>query len=323
MSELAQIDISAEDFPAYRPEEYTREFFGKIGQGMELEMAPQTPIHIRVSALVLGAGVVVGGGSINAMTTHRTSGMRSDGNSDILVCFPRQRMLVRERGGREELAQSGQAVLGALDRPVSFVSREHRNDFVALQVSRQALAPYTTHLDDHLVRVSDPGDPRFRVLRDYAASLQPDVLAAPRLRDLAVRHLLELTALAIAPSADGRAAAMCGGLRAARLVEAKRAVMEHLEEPGLCADLVAGLMGVSERYVRKLFEEEPETFAEFVTRRRLERAVSLLLDPARPRRAILDIALSVGFADVGTFNRNFRSRFGRTPSDIRASRDQA
>lgn len=322
MGDLAQLELSTDDLPAYRPDEFAREFFGKLGQRMELEPARDAPIRIQVEALPLSAGVVAGSGEISAMTSHRTNAMRSDGNSDLLICFPAQRMLVREQGGDEHLALPGQAVVGSLDRAVSFVSPEQRNRFVTLQVSRQALSPYAASLD-HGVGVSDAGDPRFRLLRDYAASLEPGVLALPRLRDLAARHLLELTALALGPSADGRDAALRGGLRAARLAQAKRTIMAHLQEPDLCAAFVAKRIGVSERYLRKLFDTEAETFAEFVTARRLERAMALLSNPARRHRQILDIAFSLGFGDVRTFNRAFRARFGCTPSDVRAGRYQA
>ncbi len=322
MGDLAQLELSTDDLPAYRPDEFAREFFGKLGQRMELEPARDAPIRIQVKALPLSAGVVAGSGEISAMTSHRTNAMRSDGNSDLLICFPAQRMLVREQGGDEHLALPGQAVLGSLDRPVSFVSPEARNEFVTLQVSRQALSPYVSSVDQE-VGVSDAGDPRFRLLRDYAASLEPGVLALPRLRDLAARHLLELTALALGPTADGRDAALRGGLRAARLAQAKRTIMAHLQEPDLCAAFVAKRIGVSERYLRKLFDTEAETFAEFVTARRLERAMALLSNPARRHRQILDIAFSLGFGDVRTFNRAFRARFGCTPSDVRAGRYEA
>ncbi|MBN8830522.1 MAG: helix-turn-helix domain-containing protein [Sphingomonadales bacterium] len=317
MAEFRPIEISSEHLPVYNPDEFAREFFGRIGQRMELEPQKGTPITIRANALPLAPGLIAGGGSISAMTSHRTSAMRSDGNSDILICFPVQRMLMREAGGREFAAGPGQAVLGSLDRPVSFVSPERRNDFVTLQLSRAMLSPYVTSIDDKLMRASDASDPRLRLLRGYAASLAPDALASPHLRDLAARHLLELAALAIGPTADGHDAAMRGGLRAARLAQAKQVVMAHLERPELSAAFVAARVGVTERYVRKLFEGEDESLATFISARRLDRAMTMLADSTRRDRRILDIALSLGFGDVRTFNRAFRARFDRTPSEMR------
>jgi len=110
---------------------------------------------------------------------------------------------------------------------------------------------------------------------------------------------------------------MRGGLRAARLAQAKQVVMAHLERPELSAAFVAARVGVTERYVRKLFEGEDESLATFISARRLDRAMTMLADSTRRDRRILDIALSLGFGDVRTFNRAFRARFDRTPSEMR------
>jgi AraC-like DNA-binding protein len=50
---------------------------------------------------------------------------------------------------------------------------------------------------------------------------------------------------------------------------------------------------------------------------RLQRAFALLTE-ADGNYRISDIALQVGFSDISHFNRLFRSRFGDTPSGVRA-----
>ena len=55
----------------------------------------------------------------------------------------------------------------------------------------------------------------------------------------------------------------------------------------------------------------------------MKRAFDLLCDPHKASRRIIDIAYDVGCSDIGTFNRTFRKRFGRTPPDVRASSDGA
>ena len=52
-------------------------------------------------------------------------------------------------------------------------------------------------------------------------------------------------------------------------------------------------------------------------KRRLRRAGHLLADPRMTGRAIGAIAFDVGFGDLSTFNRNFRRRFGCTPTELR------
>ena len=54
--------------------------------------------------------------------------------------------------------------------------------------------------------------------------------------------------------------------------------------------------------------------------RRLERSRVLLLDPARRRWSIADLARAVGFARADHFSHAFRARFGVTARELRASR---
>ena len=49
---------------------------------------------------------------------------------------------------------------------------------------------------------------------------------------------------------------------------------------------------------------------------RLKRALNLLRDPGSTAR-ITDIAASVGYGDLSTFNRAFRRYFGDKPSALR------
>jgi AraC-like DNA-binding protein len=46
-------------------------------------------------------------------------------------------------------------------------------------------------------------------------------------------------------------------------------------------------------------------------------AAAILRDPGQWGRKIADIAFQVGFADLSIFNRNFRRKYGATPTDIR------
>ena len=59
------------------------------------------------------------------------------------------------------------------------------------------------------------------------------------------------------------------------------------------------------------------SLSQFVLDRRLARVHRMLADPRHAHSAIGDIALAAGFGDISTFNREFRRRFGMTPSDVR------
>jgi AraC-like DNA-binding protein len=80
--------------------------------------------------------------------------------------------------------------------------------------------------------------------------------------------------------------------------------------------------GISPRYIRKLFESENTSLSQFVLAQRLIRVHRMLVDPRYSDRNISDIAITAGFGDLSTFNREFRRRFGLTPSDVRAGRNR-
>ena len=95
-------------------------------------------------------------------------------------------------------------------------------------------------------------------------------------------------------------------------------IVEHrCGDPDLSAIAVAGLLGVTPRYVHLLLEQTGKSFTHHLLQRRLEKAAALLRDPRGRHRKIADIAAEAGFTDLSYFNRSFRRHYGATPSDTR------
>ena len=109
------------------------------------------------------------------------------------------------------------------------------------------------------------------------------------------------------------------GVRAARLREIKSYIGGNLRQHGLSIHGVASRHGMSAGYVRQLFAAEGTTFTEFVLQQRLAAAQAMLHDPHFADRSVTAIVFEAGFGDVAYFNRIFRRRFGKKPSDARVS----
>jgi transcriptional regulator GlxA family with amidase domain len=144
----------------------------------------------------------------------------------------------------------------------------------------------------------------------------PTVIDTPQMRQLAVHHIHDLVAIALGATRDAAEIAAGRGLRVARMRAVKADIAENLAEDVTVASLAARHC-LSPRYIRKLFEAENTSLSQYVLGERLTHVHRLLTDPHHATRKIGDIALVVGFGDISTFNREFRRRFGMTPSDVR------
>jgi AraC-like DNA-binding protein len=90
-------------------------------------------------------------------------------------------------------------------------------------------------------------------------------------------------------------------------------------ETGLTIGSLAEQVGVPEYRLRRLINQRLgfRNFTAFVNEYRLAAAAARLVDPAFERMPVLTIALDLGWASIGPFNRAFRDRFGMPPSDYR------
>jgi AraC-like DNA-binding protein len=86
----------------------------------------------------------------------------------------------------------------------------------------------------------------------------------------------------------------------------------------LTPQMIADGCGISLRYLHQIFEREGVTVCAHIRNQRLSMCDAMLRDP-NCRKSISEIAYQWGFGDQAQFSRNYRSRFGCTPSEARAA----
>lgn len=129
---------------------------------------------------------------------------------------------------------------------------------------------------------------------------------------------------------DFLSASVWGGAAASNLIEGsfeKNAIMRRamqlletqLPDPDLSPSTAAEQLGLSLRYLQKLFEQSGESMTHFIRRRRLERAREELLDPLYSSQSIAEISYRWGFNDSAYFSRAFKELYGSSPSQHRSS----
>jgi AraC-like DNA-binding protein len=102
----------------------------------------------------------------------------------------------------------------------------------------------------------------------------------------------------------------------AAVANAKKYIQAHVEE-SITLEQVVAHVGVSRFYFCKLFKRATGmTLTEYVTRVRLERAKTLLVDPAL---RVSEIVYAVGFGSIPRFNSVFKRYVGMPPTDYRAT----
>jgi AraC-like DNA-binding protein len=195
-----------------------------------------------------------------------------------------------------------------------------------VSVPRQALAELVPELDDAFMLRIPTESAALKLLTRYIDILDGGhELASPELCQVVIAHVHDLFALTLGASRDAAEIAHGRGVRAARLRTVKADILRNLSRQALSVREIASRLGVTPRYVQKLFESEGITFSEFLLDQRLARVHHMLMTARFNGLSISDVAFEAGFADLSHFNRNFRRRYGESPSDVRASalRDNA
>lgn len=187
-------------------------------------------------------------------------------------------------------------------------------DQVSLILPHELLAPLLAAPQD-ATAVRVPGDRgvgaiAVGAMRSLAAAGGPfDSHAARALGD----QLAALVALAL----GGVRAPIRSASRALLLQAALDEIACSLGDPGLAPAIVAQSIGVSTRYLHRLFSDRGTSFCRWVLARRLERCHRDLSDPARSHWTIAQIACEWGFTDPAYFARAFKRRYGINPRRLR------
>ena len=314
----SEVRFSTDYLPPSERLPYFREVLGRSLARLDLIPIEGRPLQWSFNMHVLD-GLAMLSGQTGGHLARRSRSLLSDGDDDLIFATNRSGFSLLSQRGRECRLEAGAAALlssaetGAQDFPGPASP-------LNLRIQRRRLAALVRVPEDAMVRPIQPGTEALRLLVDYVdVAVRRHCLTSPQLRQAFTTHVYDLVALAIGTSRDASEVARERGLRAARLNAAQGDIMRRLEEEGLTVADVAARLGMTPRYLQRLFESEGTTFTEYVTQQRLARAYRTLSDPRLLDRTVTAIAFDVGFGNLSYFNRLFRRAYGATPSDVRAA----
>ena len=221
--------------------------------------------------------------------------------------------------GRQTEVRAGEAVLVTTGATGGIINKGGAR-FTTIRAPRNAIESALPDLHAAMVKAISADNRALRLLLNYISVLEDDdVFGDEAFQSRVVRNVHDLIVLALGPTRDAMQTSRHRGAAAARLRAIKADIRDRIFDGIIQPDKLAGRHGITPRYLQMLFEQDGATLSEFVLMERLTAAHRLLRDPSRDHEKIVDIAFSVGFGDVSYFNRVFRRRFGKTPSELRAS----
>lgn len=104
--------------------------------------------------------------------------------------------------------------------------------------------------------------------------------------------------------------------RTSRLDRARAAILRRVSDPTLDADAVAAELHMSRRALYLLFERYGLTPTRAIREIRLDCCLRMLRDEHHCHRKIADIAMDHGFKHFASFSRQFKMRYGISPSAV-------
>jgi AraC-like DNA-binding protein len=251
----------------------------------------------------------------------RDKDLVQDGDDSLGFLISQSRQLDATHQGREIRLGLGDATMMQASAPGGIGSRESFR-FLEVMIPPAEWEARGAYIGDAIMQCFLRQSDAMRLLRGYIRSLETTRLAASADGSVIIRrHVIDLVVLAAtarSPIGESSASAVVAALRARAL----DCIMSSFQNPDLSLTTVANRLCISPRYLQRLLEMSGMSFTAHVNELRLQKAFALLAAAGDARR-ISDIALEVGFSDISHFNRSFRSRFGDTPSGVRARGGQS
>ncbi|MDR6955214.1 AraC-like DNA-binding protein [Ancylobacter sp. 3268] len=311
-----RIEVSTEALDRHDRQEMIRDYYGRIC--MRLDLLPRDGNELRFrSVTTLLPGMSVTGGAVAPMAWERTQALMADGNDDLAVSWIAGGWRFDSRGRCTTETARGAPCIMPLDTRWRAEARD--GDWtICVQLSRRLLEPLVRHLGDLAPDALRPEAPETRLLFDYLQAVNRTPIT-PRLAPLISQHVADLLAAALGTTREVEEIVAGRGVRAARFRQIKQYVDENVSNARLSAELVGRHMGVSPRYIRRLFAAAGSSLSDYVAERRLTLIHDRLGDPRFATQTIADIAFGLGLVEPSTFYRRFKERYGVTPSDVRAT----
>ncbi|WP_042268891.1 AraC-like ligand-binding domain-containing protein [Paraburkholderia heleia] len=220
-----------------------------------------------------------------------------------------------EQDGKVVTLKPGDFALYDATRPHFLTFHQPWREIV-VSVPRATLDQFVAGVEQRTATPIDTSQGVGNILRTYLEGMSSQIGAV---NDQEMQQLSD-TAITLLSMALGKLKSndlAQSRVKALTLTRVKAQIRTQLGNPELDAQTVADAVGLSPRYINKLFEAEDSSLMRYVWHTRLEYCAKELAAPVSSNARISDIAMKWGFNDMSHFSRAFRECFDMSPRDWR------
>ena len=314
---MSQVEVfTTAALPPHRRIEYWNELAGDALTQLVADPVDRRAFSGRLALSSVGQIRVAEVYSDAATVRHLQHHVARTDEAEFFLCLQLDGVSVNRQQGREAVLGSGDFTLFDSSRPYEVTFRE-ANRMLVLCMAQAELRRRMAN-PEAMVALAMPGNASLAgLLSTFLCNFwrqrcsEREMVFGARFSEA----ILDLVASAYAPLS--RSSAQCSSHTVVRREQVRSFIESHLHDPRLTPTSAAEALRMSSRYLHQIFNDDGETVARYILRRRLEECARLLLDAAHSGRTVTEIAFQYGFNDASHFGRVFRERYGTTPRQYR------
>jgi AraC-like DNA-binding protein len=308
--------LDTADLPAEHRVEARRAASGQASVLCRIDhLTPDDAMHARMHLWAFGPATLFTSDSSGFRLVPTSPHVHQDSPPAVTVAVQSRGVGQISRFGADQMVHAGELMLSDLTAPYVF-SWTGGGGSWAFQVSYDQLG-----LPADVVRTAGPrlrGSPLYELVRDHLVQLArlADVMAADPGAGALGTATTELVRALLVSAAGRTGPELCEQPLVTQVLAYAR---QHLTDPGLTPERIAGAHNVSVRQLYKACAGAGVRLEQWLIEQRLEVARAELATPSGRRRSIAATASACGFVDPSHFARRFRAAYGMTPRDWQRS----
>jgi AraC-like DNA-binding protein len=264
----------------------------------------------RIEMWQLGSILVVDGQTPEVTLRRSARQVARDGIDHWTLRVLRNGVLTSRTGDRAYRQHGGDVMLDSMTE--DFADHWSQSSWVSFVIPRDGFEKLE-FVNREKGALHGPAVPLFA---DFASSLVRRLRAARPEDSVALSEVAASMIRGCIVSGAGSDGMTVNDLAHRQREHVRSIIAANLTSPGLSAERICELTGLSRSALYRLFERTGGV-ARFIQDKRLALVLKDLRNPALAGHRISDLAERRGFNNAAAFNRAFRRKFGHTPSEAR------